>query len=74
MAVRLISENCTGCKLCLRACPYGAIDIVEVSPPLDPSDVTSFAAVKLIYEVFGWVKQRTSAAAERCTRPGAAQS
>ena len=29
MAVRLISENCTGCKLCLRACPYGAIDIVE---------------------------------------------
>ena len=29
MAVRLIVENCTGCKLCLRACPYGAIEIVE---------------------------------------------
>jgi electron transfer flavoprotein alpha subunit/NAD-dependent dihydropyrimidine dehydrogenase PreA subunit len=29
MAVRLIPENCTGCKLCLRACPYGAIDMVE---------------------------------------------
>jgi len=29
MAVRLIRENCTGCKLCLRACPYGAIDMVE---------------------------------------------
>lgn len=29
MPVRLIAENCTGCKLCLRACPYGAIDIVE---------------------------------------------
>jgi electron transfer flavoprotein alpha subunit len=29
MAVRLVPENCTGCKLCLRACPYGAIDIVE---------------------------------------------
>ena len=29
MAVRLVVENCTGCKLCLRACPYGAIDIVE---------------------------------------------
>ena len=28
MAVRLIPENCTGCKLCLRSCPYGAIDIV----------------------------------------------
>jgi len=29
MPVRLIPENCTGCKLCLRACPYGAIEIVE---------------------------------------------
>ena len=29
MAVRLLAENCTGCKLCLRACPYGAIDMVE---------------------------------------------
>ena len=29
MAVRLIPENCTGCKLCLRSCPYAAIDIVE---------------------------------------------
>ncbi len=29
MAVRLVADNCTGCKLCLRACPYGAIDIVE---------------------------------------------
>jgi len=29
MAVRTITDNCTGCKLCLRACPYGGIDIVE---------------------------------------------
>jgi len=29
VAVRLVVENCTGCKLCLRACPYGAIDIIE---------------------------------------------
>jgi len=29
MAVCLVVDNCTGCKLCLRACPYGAIDIVE---------------------------------------------
>ncbi len=29
MAVLLIPETCTGCRLCLRACPYGAIDMVE---------------------------------------------
>jgi len=29
MGVRLIADNCTGCKLCLRACPYGAIEIIE---------------------------------------------
>jgi electron transfer flavoprotein alpha subunit len=29
MAVKLIVENCTGCRLCLRACPYGAVDITE---------------------------------------------
>ena len=36
--------------------PVGAMDIVEVSPPLDTSDITSNAAVKIIYETFGWVK------------------
>ncbi len=29
MAVRLLTDSCTGCSLCLRACPYGAIEIVE---------------------------------------------
>jgi len=29
MAVRIIADNCTGCRLCLRACPYRAIDIVS---------------------------------------------
>ncbi len=41
--------------------PVRALDIVEVSPPLDHSDITSFAAIKLLYEVFGWVKCRGSA-------------
>ena len=41
--------------------PVRALDIVEVSTPLDYSDITSFAAIKLLYEVFGWVKCRGSA-------------
>jgi len=36
------------------ALPIRAMDIVEVSPPLDPSDITSIAALKVIYEVFGF--------------------
>ena len=37
--------------------PVRALDIVEVSPPLDHADITCIAAAKLIYEVFGWVKR-----------------
>jgi agmatinase len=36
--------------------PIHAMDVVEVAPPLDVSDITSIAALKVIYEVFGRVK------------------
>lgn len=39
--------------------PVEAMDIVEISPPLDTSEVTSLAGLKIIYEVFGFVQQRT---------------
>lgn len=38
--------------------PIRAMDIVEVSPPLDYSNITTVAALKVIYEVFGWLDQR----------------
>jgi len=38
--------------------PVRALDVVEVSPPLDTSDITSIAAIKLIYEAFGWILAR----------------
>lgn len=37
----------------LNHLPVKAMDIVEVSPPLDHSDITSWAALKVIYELFG---------------------
>ncbi len=39
--------------------PVRALDIVEVSPPLDHSDITSVAALRVIYEAFGWVYTKT---------------
>lgn len=38
--------------------PVGAMDIVEVAPPLDSSDITSWATLKIIYEIFGAVYDR----------------
>jgi len=32
------------------------LDVVEVSPPYDGADITSFAALKVIFEVWGMVK------------------
>lgn len=41
-------------KLLVKNLPIKAMDIVEVSPPLDvKNNITSWAALKLIYEVFG---------------------
>jgi len=48
--------------------PIRALDIVEVSPPLDHADITSVAAAKVIYEVFGWVKGIISSSAPGETR------
>ena len=42
--------------------PVQAMDLVEVSPPLDHSDVTSYAAAKVIYEALGAVQERVNGA------------
>ena len=38
--------------------PVKAVDIVEVSPPMDHSDITSWAALKIIYELFAALSAR----------------
>ena len=37
------------------------LDVVEVSPPFDNGDITTFAALKLIFEVWGMVKSSRAA-------------
>jgi agmatinase len=45
-------------RLIFAELPIRVMDIVEVSPPLDISDVTSLAALKVMYEVFGFVQEK----------------
>jgi len=45
-------------RIIFAGLPIKAMDIVEVSPPLDISDVTSLAALKIMYEVFGFVQHQ----------------
>jgi len=42
----------------LDSLPVVGADLVEVSPPLDSSDITSFAALKIIMEIFGVVHKK----------------
>lgn len=44
----------------LDSLPVVSADLVEVSPPLDHSDITSFAALRVIMEIFGMVNRRRS--------------
>lgn len=39
-------------KILIRKAPVKAMDIVEVAPPLDVNDITSWAALRIIHEVF----------------------
>ena len=45
-------------KLIVGTLPVVAMDVVEVSPILDVSDMTSWAALKVIYEAFGCINAR----------------
>ena len=33
--IKIIPEKCTGCRLCLKACPFGAIEIVNKKAHID---------------------------------------
>jgi agmatinase len=44
-------------RIVFQRLPVRAMDVVEVSPPLDCADITSFAALKVIYEVWGVIQE-----------------
>src|SRR3989338_8733813 len=35
MSIKVINEKCVGCKLCVKACPFSAIDIVNKKAVID---------------------------------------
>jgi agmatinase len=42
----------------LHDLPLAGFDVVEVSPPIDPSQATTFAALKIVLEFFGVLARR----------------
>lgn len=46
-------------RIVFEGLPVRALDVVEVSPALDHADITSFAAAKVIVDVFGHVYRKT---------------
>ncbi len=72
MSIRIILAKCTGCKLCVRACPFGAIEIKEKKAVIDLNkcnlcgaciDPCKFKAIEL--------KKETAAAKPSAGRRGA---
>jgi hypothetical protein len=50
-------------KQIMNHLPVKATDIVEISPPLDCANITSWAALKVIFEIFGRVFSRKKGSA-----------
>jgi agmatinase len=45
-------------RIIFQELPVRAMDVVEVAPPLDHGDITSLAALKVIYEVWGVIQDK----------------
>jgi arginase family enzyme len=43
----------------LQGLPLVGLDVVEVSPPIDPSEATVFAALKVIFEFIAVIARAT---------------
>jgi len=40
MSIKVITEECVGCKLCIKACPFGAIEVINKKAVIDLNKCT----------------------------------
>jgi len=60
MPIRVIEEKCNGCKLCIKACPFGAVTVIEKLARIDLAKCnlcgacvdacSKFGAIELVHE------------------------
>ena len=51
MGINIIIEKCTGCKLCLKACPFDAIRIMDALRPTAGAGAPLPAARKAVIDL-----------------------
>src|SRR3989338_8659902 len=40
MSIKVINEKCVGCKLCVKACPFAAIEVINKKAVIDLNKCT----------------------------------
>jgi len=65
MSILIIKDKCTGCKICIKACPFGAIEVVEKKAIINLDKCNLCGACVEVCKFFAIIIEKPQARAER---------